>query len=165
MALGNAYPAITLDENGRQVDSTAVVQFTDDTDQPGSGGGGGGLALTGWSEDASDPANVDTNDGSLELGGGVVGSQIGTVATRLQNSGVESADTATGSDVVMSSAFGMYSKPPPGNPAFLADGGAGATVAFDAAGLLVVGFQGLPTSDPGTPGALYTTAGALMVSL
>jgi hypothetical protein len=40
MALGNAYPAIQLDERGQAVDSGVVVQFMDSTDQPGAGGGG-----------------------------------------------------------------------------------------------------------------------------
>jgi hypothetical protein len=40
VSLGNAYPAIQLDDRGEQVDSGVVLQFTDDTDQPGSGGGG-----------------------------------------------------------------------------------------------------------------------------
>jgi hypothetical protein len=40
VALGNSYPAIQLDDRGEQVDSGVVIQFTDDTEQPGSGGGG-----------------------------------------------------------------------------------------------------------------------------
>jgi hypothetical protein len=43
VALGNSYPAIQLDDRGEQVDSGVVVQFTDDTDQPGSGGGSQGV--------------------------------------------------------------------------------------------------------------------------
>lgn len=39
MPLGNAYPAEQLDANGNVVDSGVVIQFTDSTDQPGSGGG------------------------------------------------------------------------------------------------------------------------------
>jgi hypothetical protein len=40
VALGNSYPAIQLDDRGEQVDSGVVLQFTDDTEQPGSGGVG-----------------------------------------------------------------------------------------------------------------------------
>jgi hypothetical protein len=41
VVLGNSYPAIQLDDRGEPVDSGVVLQFTDNTDQPGSGGGGG----------------------------------------------------------------------------------------------------------------------------
>lgn len=34
---GNAYPAVQLDARGEVVDSGIVVQFTDDSDQPGAG--------------------------------------------------------------------------------------------------------------------------------
>jgi hypothetical protein len=39
VALGNAYPAVSLDSRGDPVDSGVVIQFTDDTDQPGTGSG------------------------------------------------------------------------------------------------------------------------------
>ena len=44
-APGNAYPAVQLDERGQVVDSGVVVQFTDSTDQPGSGGGGSSVVI------------------------------------------------------------------------------------------------------------------------
>lgn len=36
---------------------------------PPTSHGGGGLAFTGWTEDASDPANVSSNGGELTVGG------------------------------------------------------------------------------------------------
>lgn len=37
---GNAYPAVQLDSRGQIVDSGVTLQFTDSTDEPGTGGGG-----------------------------------------------------------------------------------------------------------------------------
>lgn len=68
-----------------------------------------------------------------------------------------------GSSLHMGATAGIQATPS-SSTAYTASGSKGATVALDAGGLLVVGFQGLPTSDPGSLGALYTLAGALMVS-
>jgi hypothetical protein len=43
--LGNSYPATQLDDRGEQVDSGVVIQFTDATDQPGTGGSSGSAYL------------------------------------------------------------------------------------------------------------------------
>lgn len=63
---GNSYPVELLGAQSQPVLPQAVtLQFTDNTDEPG--GGAGGLALTGWTEDASNPANAATHgavDGS-----------------------------------------------------------------------------------------------------
>lgn len=50
---GNAYPAVQLDSRGQVVDSGVVLQFTDDSDQPGSGGG---------SQPFSDPVSITDSD-------------------------------------------------------------------------------------------------------
>lgn len=145
----------------------------------------GGLAFTGWTEDSSDPANVDSGGGDLTLesgaltahggvfttggavtlaGGNLVtddGTNLGRVAANLLRT--ESDTTNEGYEARIGS--GITSSPPAGVAGFTVDPSASGTIALDAGGLVVIGFQGLPTTDPGSPGALYTTAGALMVSL
>jgi hypothetical protein len=73
-----------------------------------------------------------------------------------------SADS--GGQITVETLTGVIATPEAGATCFTANGSQGAIVALDAGGLHVIGFQGLPTSDPHSAGALYTTAGALMVS-
>ena len=41
----------------------------------------GGLAFTGWTEDGSTPANVESNGGALSLGGGLFNTEGGAIVT------------------------------------------------------------------------------------
>ena len=88
----------------------------------------------------------------------------GTQSTTVKPTGVVVTQDAANEGYFMEIGFGVFSEPSSASAAFTADGGAGGTVALDAGGLLVVGFQGLPAADPHSAGALYTTTGALMVS-
>jgi len=176
VANGNSYPAVQLDAKGNVVDSGTVIQFTDSGDEPGSGSGG--LAFTGWTEDASNPANVDTNGGSLTASGGIdlasatVTAEGGTATMSLGATALQINNSAGSSEVQMDSQNGFYSLPQTGQTAYVADGGAGATVALDAGGLAVdnVGTLTAATVDattaaltPGTPGddVLFCNDGAI----
>jgi hypothetical protein len=109
--------------------------------------GGGGSLPTGWTQDASDPANVNTHGGSLFARGAFA--QIG----------VETEDETTGTH--MGATTGIASVPDADNIAFRASGSAGATVALDAGGLTIIN---LPTVDPGIAGALWNNAGTPAIS-
>lgn len=85
---------------------------------------------TGWTEDASDPANVDGGAGSLTF-------EDGTVTTAFTGDGLDSQDSGNSSRVLAQAGSGMFSAPPAGVPAFMADDAAGATVALDGGGLLL----------------------------
>lgn len=66
--MANPYPAEfmtqALNTKGNVVRIGGLVNFTDPGNQPGGGG------FTGWTEDASNPANVSANGGSLDFGAG-----------------------------------------------------------------------------------------------
>lgn len=76
MPLGNSYPAELLGADGQQVlPDVAAVQFTDSTDQPGSGGGGSAITselISGT--DGTVPAGDSYTGGNWTSvqGGGVV---------------------------------------------------------------------------------------------
>lgn len=129
-------------------------------------GGGGGLALTGWTEDASDPANLASNGGNLDLGAGSLSIESGEIlidnftnfgefrsgaAVVGSDSGAEGAET-----YAMRVGHGVTAAAPPGTAAFTALTAAGATVAFDANGLAIINW---PTVDPHIEGALWNNAG------
>lgn len=69
--MGNPYPAEFLTSEG-QVTEGGLLNFTDPDNIPG-----GGVDFLGWTDDAADPANVASNDGSLDLGDGVLSALIG----------------------------------------------------------------------------------------
>lgn len=112
--------------------------FTDPDNQPG----GGGLP-TGWTEDASNPANVSTEGGTLGFDAD-------------GNSGVFESGAAfqpggTGPAVSIQITDGVVSNPSE-STAFTAAGDNGATVALDAGGLDVLNVGEL-TAGPGTGGS------------
>lgn len=61
--MASPYPANILRADG-EVDLEGSIDFTDPDNQPIS------AAFTGWTEDVSDPADVASNGGSLDLGAG-----------------------------------------------------------------------------------------------
>lgn len=72
-APGNSYPAVALDQDGKVVDSMAAIQFTDDSDQPGTGGGGGGQPLATLFVTGAIPSQCAA---ALITGGGSTSGQI-----------------------------------------------------------------------------------------
>lgn len=128
---------------------------------------GGGF--TGWTEDASDPANVSTNGGGLNLGTGLISDtaavytfgfsgllgddftdfvQVGVGLLVVgSDAGAENAETYS-----MRVGHGVQSNPAAGQAAFKALALAGATVGLDAGGLIVENFGTLvPTTPPNLP--------------
>lgn len=105
----------------------------------------GGLP-TGWTEDASNPANVTTNGGNLDLGtsgnitlaSGQITNDDGSNQGYVQPGQVGAESRTTAEQYFMGVSVGVGSTPPAGVPAFSAvDGALGATVAFDGGGLTV----------------------------
>lgn len=111
-------PAIWKDEEGRD----RLVGLLETTDAIG--------LPTGWTEDASDPANVDGGAGSLQF-------EDGTVTTLFTGDGLDSQDSGTSARVLAQAGSGVFSAPPAAVPAFNADDAGGATVALDGGGLAV----------------------------
>lgn len=133
-----------------------------DWTQIGGGGGGGGLALTGWSEDSGNPADVATNGGALDLGDGNVHAQDGTGnVAGIEPSGTVFVNGAAGDLYVIQAGVGITSQPPPDIAAFTAFSENGGTVAMDAGGLSIIN---LPTSDPHIASALWNNAGTPAIS-
>lgn len=91
---------------------------------------------TGWTEDASSPANVSSNGGGLSLGAGTLGADDGAGSLAAVGSAGVTAVGPGGLSTRLVPSEGVKSQPPAGVPAFSAFGAAGATVALDAGGLL-----------------------------
>ena len=123
-----------------------------ETQLPG-GGGGGGLALTGWTEDDSDPAFVEGGAGGLDFDDGTNGAAISAVVVVVASEAGEAYNMRLGNGITSASTISA--------PCFSAYDTAGATVALDAGGLPVVN---LPAADPGIPGALWNNAGIPAIS-
>lgn len=119
--------------------------------------GGSGLP-TGWTQDGSNPANVNTHGGDLvdDFGGGnrvIVHAEtgIGRVNVQDENSG----EAQLGSD------SGVYSAPSDTSHCFLASPDGGATEAMDAGSLPIVGLQDpADPQDAATKNYVDTVAGA-----
>lgn len=110
-------PAIWKDEEGRD----RLVGFLE--------GDFGGLP-TGWTQDASDPANVATNGGTLTL-------DDGTNEMTLLPGDFEVTSDTTDEFYEIGIGVGMKSTAPTGIPCFAAHDDASATVALDGGGLLL----------------------------
>lgn len=158
---GQAYPVELLLPDGRTL--TGTLQFTDATEQPGSGGGGGGLP-TGWTINDPSDGDLNANNGALFLGNGGIdaGDGAGVQGTFAKNA-IECVDNAGSSFVQMDLEFGVLSTPT-GATAFVASGDAGATIALDAGGLTIVNAgdissDGTVDADALGPTITYVTDG------
>lgn len=119
-----------------------------DWEQVGAGGGGG--LPTGWTQDASNPANVDAGNGGLsaEANGGTAvfgGNSIGI----------------SGNGEFSASRNGIIQMGSNGGATLRVVSSHGSTIALNAGGLPVTN---LPTSDPGISGALWNNAGVPAIS-
>lgn len=124
-----------------------LATFTDPDNQPG---GAGGLP-TGWTQDDSDPANVNTNGGFLDF--------IAEDGSETDVSpGQINVASAGDANVTIVGAGGVASTSDSDHPAFLASGAAGATVALDAGGLDVANVGVLLVSTLGADGGQFGTA-------
>jgi hypothetical protein len=97
--------------------------------------GGGGSLPTGWTQDAANPANVQTNGGDLTaLNGILAAGDLAAEFVGLSPVGVDGQDADTFTTFHLGG-DGISSFPSGGNSAFKAVGSRGGTVAFDAGGL------------------------------
>lgn len=138
---GNSYPCKLLGPDGQVFDGVVTIQFTDGTDQPGSGSGG--LAFTGWTEDDNDPADVVSNGGSLDLGNatdacGTLTLDDGTNATRVDAAAINVSGDTGDEQYRIGIGGGFSSTPPVGVPGFSVSTDASGTIALDCGGLSIV---------------------------
>lgn len=75
--MANPYPANVIADDG-QVRIQGEIDFTDPDNRPG-----GGVNFDGWTDDGGDPANVASNGGGLNLGGGLLFAGSAAIATEL----------------------------------------------------------------------------------
>lgn len=106
-----------------------------------------GTGFTGWTEDASDPANVDSQGGNLALSGGTLSTDDGTSQASIGSNEIQVISDTTPESYSSAIGSGNVSIPPSGVAAYNASNSGGATVAFDGGGMLVQAINGL-SSQP-----------------